>query len=215
MASRIGIIDYGMGNLHSIHKALEFVAPSERVEISYDPDKLRRCDRLIFPGVGAIRPCVDELRRLELDRMLREFTQARPVLGICLGMQALFTHCAESGGMPGLALIPGQVHAFSALPQGDGVERVKVPHMGWNQVRQERRHPLWTGLAQDSWFYFVHSFYALPDQTEDTLGTTEYGERFTSVALRDNILAVQFHLEKSQRAGLTLLANFVQWDGRA
>ncbi len=215
MASRIGIIDYGMGNLHSIHKAVEFVAASEQVEVSYDPEALRRCDHLIFPGVGAIRSCVNELHRLELDQMLREFARERPVMGICLGMQALFSYCAENGGVPALAMIPGQVRAFPRPSSADGAARLKVPHMGWNRVHPTREHPLWAGLAPDSWFYFVHSFYVVSDNPADTLGVTEYGLRFTSVAVRDNMLAVQFHPEKSQQAGLALLANFVQWDGHA
>lgn len=213
--SVIGVIDYGMGNLHSIRKALAFVAPAERVVVSYDPDTLFRADRLILPGVGAIKHCMDELARLELDQMLIEFRRERPLLGICLGMQALFEGSEENNGVRALGFIPGEALAFPK-PRMDTVgPRLKVPHMGWNQVHQERDHPLWAGIAQDAWFYFVHSYHIQTDASEHALGTTEYGLRFVSVAIAENVFGVQFHLEKSQRAGLALLANFVQWDGQA
>ena len=212
--SVIGIIDYGMGNLHSIGKALDFVAPSERVEVSYDPDVLCKADRLILPGVGAIKHCMDELVRLELDQMLVEFRRRRPVLGICLGMQALFERSAENDGVQALGFIPGEAVEFPRPEDGAAGPRLKVPHMGWNQVHQEREHPLWEGVAQDSWFYFVHSYHIQTQVPECALGTTEYGLRFVSVAVAENAFGVQFHLEKSQQAGLTLLANFVRWDGR-
>jgi glutamine amidotransferase len=209
----IGVIDYGMGNLHSIAKALEYVASGDRVEVSYDPDELRRADRLVLPGVGAIRHCMDELRRLELVDLVREVAGQVPLLGVCLGMQAMLDRSEENGGTETLGLFPGDVRRFPD-PAAAG-ERLKVPHMGWNQVRTERAHPLWQGIAPNASFYFVHSYYVEPADAGHRFGTTEYGRRFCSMLLRDNLLAVQFHPEKSQTAGLALLANFLQWDGRA
>jgi glutamine amidotransferase len=209
----IGVIDYGMGNLHSIAKALEYVGAGARVEVSYDPEKLRRADRLVLPGVGAIRHCMDELRRLELVDLVKEVAGQVPLLGICLGMQAMMAHSAENGGTEALGLFPGEVQRFPDPEPGS--ERLKVPHMGWNQVHTEHEHALWKGIAQDSSFYFVHSYYAEPAEPAHAFGITEYVRRFCSVLLRDNLLAVQFHPEKSQAAGLMLLANFLQWDGKA
>ena len=209
----IGVIDYGMGNLHSMTKALARVAPEDVVEVSYDPDKLSRADRLVFPGVGAIRYCMEELRRLELDEMIREFSTRKPLLGVCVGMQAMMTHSDENEGTPGLDLFPGEVLRFDSDMTDARDHPLKVPHMGWNRVHQTREHPLWEGVEQDSWFYFVHSYYVQAEDASQVLGTTEYGREFASVLLRDKIVAVQFHLEKSQDAGLALLANFVHWDG--
>ncbi len=206
----IGVIDYGMGNLHSIAKALEHVLRAgERVAVSYDPDKLRKTDRLVLPGVGAIRHCMDELKRLELDQLICEVAGHKPLLGICLGMQVLLGKSEENGGTEALSVFPGEVKRF---PNGAGL---KVPHMGWNRVRQAREHPLWQDIEQDAWFYFVHSYYAAPGESGQVLATSEYGLRFACAVIRDNVLAVQFHPEKSQAAGLTLLANFVQWNGQA
>ncbi len=205
----IGVIDYGMGNLHSIAKALEVAAEGQRVEVSYDPDKLRKADRLVLPGVGAIRHCMDELNRLELDQLVRELAGKKPLLGICLGMQVLLSRSEENGGTDALSVFPGEVRRF---PGGNGL---KVPHMGWNRLQQAREHRLWQGIPQQAWFYFVHSYYAAPSESSQILATSEYGERFAAVLIRDNVLAVQFHPEKSQAAGLTLLANFVQWNGKA
>ena len=212
MAS-IGVIDYGMGNLHSIAKALERVASGERVEVSYDPDKLRRADRLVLPGVGAIRHCMDELRRLELVDLVKEVAGQVPLLGICLGMQAMLVHSEENGGTEALGLFPGEVRRFPDPALGG--EGLKVPHMGWNQVRTEREHALWQGIAPGASFYFVHSYYVEPAVADHRFGTTDYGQSFCSMLLRDNLLAIQFHPEKSQGAGLALLANFLQWNGRA
>ena len=208
----IGVIDYGMGNLHSIAKALEYVAPGDRVEVSYDPDVLGKMDRLVFPGVGGIGHCMAELQRLELDQFIREVVGSRPLMGICLGMQALLTHSDENDGVDALDVFPGQVKRF--VRDADNPQ-LKVPHMGWNQIKPERSHSLWKDVPEDAWFYFVHSYYVLPNDAEQVLATTEYGHRFASVLLRDNVFATQFHPEKSQGAGLALLANFVNWDGIA
>ena len=211
----VGIIDYGMGNLHSIAKALRYVASDEQIEVSFDPDALARMDRLGLPGVGAIGHCMDELHRLELDAMLGEVLGQKPLMGVCLGIEALMAHSEESGGVDCLGAFPGNTVKFAEPDaQPDGTRR-KIPHMGWNQVRQERHHPLWKDIAPDSWFYFVHSYHVVPDEARHIAGTTQYGVQFASVILRENTFAVQFHPEKSQSAGLQLLANFLEWDGQA
>lgn len=212
MAATIGVIDYGMGNLHSLAKALERVADHQRIEVSYDPDKLRKCDRLVLPGVGGARACMHELRRLELDQMVLEAAREVPLLGVCLGMQMLLDFSEENGGVPALGLIPGRVERFPD-PAPDAVERLKVPHMGWNQVRWSRPHPVCAGVPDNSWFYFVHSYYAAPKSAEHALGLTQYGEAFAAAVVRNNVLGFQFHPEKSHAAGLRLLANFTLWDG--
>ncbi|MDN5873264.1 MAG: imidazole glycerol phosphate synthase subunit HisH [Sinobacteraceae bacterium] len=214
----IGVIDYGMGNLHSLAKALERVAGSARISVSSDVKQLAGCDRLVLPGVGGVRACMEELQRLRLDTLVREFAQTRPLLGICLGMQVLLGHSREHGGVATLGLIPGEVERFAdplpAATAGDDA-RLKVPQMGWNRVRQTQQHPLWSGIADGEWFYFVHSYYAAPQREADWLGATQYGCRFASAVARGNIAGVQFHPEKSQDTGLRLLENFVSWSPAA
>jgi glutamine amidotransferase len=211
MAS-IGIIDYGMGNLHSLGKSLERVASNQRIEISYDPEKLLRCDRLVLPGVGGVLGCMNELRRLELNDLVVEAAKKVPMLGICLGMQVMLEHSKENGGVDALGLFPGEVVRFPD-PPADAAERLKVPHMGWNRVRQSRPHPMWDGVPDESWFYFVHSYHAVPTRAGDVLGTADYVNTFAAAIARDNIAAFQFHPEKSQAVGLRLLANFAEWNG--
>ena len=215
----IGVIDYGMGNLHSLGKSLERVAGNQRIVISYDTAELLECDRLVLPGVGGVRACMDELRRLELDQMVLEAARKRPLLGVCLGMQVLLERSDENGGVNALGLIPGSVVRFpDPQPEsepGPHAERLKVPHMGWNQVRQSRRHPVWEGVPEDSWFYFVHSYHAAPQNPAHTLGTADYGQPFAAAVARDNIVGFQFHPEKSHDMGLRLLANFVNWNGES
>ncbi len=214
MAETIGVIDYGMGNLHSLGKALERVAGSTRVLISYDPEELLNCDRLVLPGVGGVRACMRELKRLELNEMVIAASKKMPLLGICLGMQVLLDWSDENDGEPALGLIPGKVVRFPD-PAADASQRLKVPHMGWNQVKQTKKHPLWAGVPDDSWFYFVHSYHAAPRQKSDVLATTDYVHNFASAVARDNIAAFQFHPEKSQGPGMQLLANFVNWNGKS
>jgi glutamine amidotransferase len=213
---KIGVIDYGMGNLHSLGKALERVAGNQRIVISYDPEELIACDRLVLPGVGGVKAAMDELRRLELNELVIEAARKRPLLGICLGMQVLLDRSEENGGVPALGLIPGDVIRFQDPPP-DAVERLKVPHMGWNRVHQTRPHgvphPIWAGIPDDSWFYFVHSYHAVPAQAEHVLGETEYTKTFAAAVARDNIVGFQFHPEKSQSVGLKLLGNFAHWNG--
>ena len=213
MAETIGIIDYGMGNLHSLGKALERVASSQRIVISYDADELRACDKLVLPGVGGVKACMNELRRLEINDMVREQAAKVPLLGICLGMQVLHEWSDENGGVPALGVIPGKVVRFPDPAPGDA-ERLKVPHMGWNRVKQTAKHPMWDKVPDDSWFYFVHSYHSAPRYKKHILGTAEYGHPFAAAVAKDNIVAFQFHPEKSQAAGMTLLANFVAWDGK-
>jgi imidazole glycerol-phosphate synthase subunit HisH len=232
VAETIGIIDYGMGNLHSLGKALERVASSQRIVISYDADELRACDKLVLPGVGGVKACMDELRRLEINDMVREQAAKVPLLGICLGMQVLHEWSDENGGVPALGVIPGKVVRFpdpaaaapgasagalvssSVTPAGT-TERLKVPHMGWNRVKQTAKHPMWEKVPDESWFYFVHSYHSAPRYKKHVLGTADYGHPFAAAVAKDNVVAFQFHPEKSQAAGMTLLANFVAWDGKA
>ena len=214
MAETIGVIDYGMGNLHSLGKALERVASSQRIVISYDADELRACDKLVLPGVGGVRACMTELKRLELYELVREQAKKVPLLGICLGMQVLHEWSDENNGVPALGLIPGKVVRFPD-PVADAAERLKVPHMGWNRVKQVNKHPIWSGVPDDSWFYFVHSYHAVPRHKKHLLGAADYGTPFAAAVGKDNIVAFQFHPEKSQGPGMTLLANFVNWDGKA
>lgn len=211
----IGVIDYGMGNLHSLGKSLERVAGSDRIEISYDADKLLKCDKLVLPGVGGVRECMKELHRLELNELVIEASKKVPMLGICLGMQVMLDFSEENEGVQALGLFPGEVVRFPDPPQTTAADRLKVPHMGWNRVRQVRPHPVWNGVPDESWFYFVHSYHARPRNPEHTIGTSDYVNTFACALARDNLVAFQFHPEKSQGAGLRLLANFVQWDGTA
>jgi glutamine amidotransferase len=211
--STIAIIDYGMGNLHSIAKAVERVTDNTRVLVSSEPEVIMAADRVVFPGVGGIGHTMDELARTGLGEVAREAAAGKPMLCICVGMQALFSHSEENGGTPCLGLIDGEVRRFGEHMPGPDGHRLKVPHMGWNQVRQ-RPHPLWAGIAQDSRFYFVHSYYTAPLDTALIAGSTDYGGEFCCALARENLFAVQFHPEKSQHAGLTLLGNFSRWDGR-
>ena len=213
--SSVAVLDYGMGNLRSVCKALEHVAPSARVRLVTDAAGLRAAERVVFPGQGAIAGCIaamnDELRAALLDAAAN-----KPFLGICLGLQALYEFSEEGGGVPGLGVLRGRVPKFPAarMRAADGTP-LKVPHMGWNQVHQTLAHPLWADIAQGTRFYFVHSYYAEPSGREAIAGETDYGVRFASAAARGNLFAVQFHPEKSQQAGLNLLANFMHWDGHA
>lgn len=207
----IGVIDYGMGNLHSLGKALERVAGSQRVVISYDPEELLACDRLVLPGVGGVRECMKELSRLQLNEMVLQAAKTRPMLGICLGMQVMLEWSDENGGVPALGLFPGKVVRFPDPALDAPGERLKVPHMGWNRVKQTHKHPVWQGIPDESWFYFVHSYHAAPREKKHCIGTADYTHTFCAALARDNLVAFQFHPEKSQNAGMALLANFVNW----
>ena len=212
--STLAVIDYGMGNLHSVAKAVEHVADaSTRVIVSADADVIMQADRVIFPGVGAIRDCMSELQKLELDAVVRECAQSKPLLGVCLGMHALMDHSEENNGIDCLGIFPGTVRRFDDNLKGEKGERLKIPHTGWNEVFQATAHPLWKNITEGSRFYFVHRYYVEPAGPDFITGSTNYGGPFTSVIARDNVFAAQFHPEKSQHSGLTLLENFLQWDG--
>lgn len=205
------VIDYGMGNLHSVAKALERVAPvNMRIVVTSEPQAVLAADRVVFPGVGAVRDCMSGLQHLALDEVLRRCFLKKPVLGICLGMQALFDSSEENQGTPGLGLLAGEVKRFR---YGAGHDSLKIPHMGWNEVFQVHPHPLWRGIAERSRFYFVHSYYVAPTVRNLVAGEAIYGFPFTAAVSKDNLFAVQFHPEKSQAAGLKLLENFLIWDG--
>ncbi len=212
----VAVLDYGMGNLHSVCKALEHVSSKARVILTSDADALLKADKIVVPGQGAIAGCVQALSAQGLGQALMQCLENKPYLGICLGLQALYDSSEEGGGVDCLAVLPGRVRHFSGkmADAGEGV-RLKIPHMGWNQVRQTREHPLWHDIPQDARFYFVHSYYADSADNKNVAGLTQYGIEFTSVAARDNIFAVQFHPEKSQRYGLQLLENFIHWNGEA
>jgi glutamine amidotransferase len=211
---RIAVIDYGMGNLRSVSKALEAVSNNASVVVTSDPQTILSASHVLFPGVGAIRDCMAELKDLELEQVIKQAAQEKPFLGICLGMQALLTHSEENNGVNTLDIFTGEVKLFQPAKNADG-EKLKVPHMGWNQVHQTFSHPLWKGIEQDSRFYFVHSFYAVPNDKRVIAGTSAYPDDFAAALYKDNIFAAQFHPEKSQRAGLQLLENFVNWDGQS
>ena len=209
----VAIIDYGMGNLHSARKAVEHVAPDVTVLVTDNADHIREADHVILPGVGAIRDCMAEIRRLGVDALVREVSRDRPFLGICVGMQALMARSEENGGVDGIGLFPSEVRYFGDRLMEQG-ERLKVPHMGWNEVFQTQAHPLWHKIPDGDRFYFVHSYYAEADGNADMAGRTHYGVDLAAAVARDNIFAVQFHPEKSARAGLQLLENFTNWTGK-
>lgn len=210
--THIAIIDYGMGNLRSVAKALEHVAPKARTSITQRRNDILQADRVVFPGQGSIRDCMRELAHWELTEVVREAALRKPFLGLCLGPQALLTFSEENGGVDCLNLLPGRVAWFGDLRDATSGERLKVPHMGWNQVHQLQDHALWRGIPQDSRFYFVHSYYLRPEDPTLVTGRTVYGFDFASAIAHDNIFAVQFHPEKSAQAGLRLLANFANWN---
>ena len=205
----VAIIDYGMGNLRSVAKAIEHVAPQLDVVVTSSPDVVAAAGRVVFPGQGAMPDCMRELDARGLRAAVQDAAATRPFLGICLGVQMLFEH-SEEGDVAGLGILPGKVVRFPA-PATTGVAALKVPHMGWNEVGQRAPHALWDGIADGARFYFVHSYYVVPAADGLPAATTDYGVQFTSAVARDNIFAAQFHPEKSARAGLQLLANFVRW----
>ncbi len=215
-SQKIAVIDYGMGNLHSVASALKHVAADAEIRITSDIGEINEADRVVFPGVGAIRDCISEIKRLGFDRAVGDAIQAgKPLLGICVGMQSLMRSSEENAGVDCLGLMPGEVKFFSSNADfsASSTERLKVPHMGWNEVEQCQNHPLWEGIPQSSRFYFVHSYYVEVNPQALVAGKTHYGIPFTSVVAKDNVFAVQFHPEKSHQHGLRLLKNFVQWDG--
>jgi glutamine amidotransferase len=212
----VAVIDYGMGNLRSVAQAVMAAAHGSdvKVVITANPEEVHAAERVVLPGQGAMRDCMQELNDSGLLPAVLDAAAHKPLFGVCVGMQMLLDHSAEGGeaGTPCLGLIPGEVVKFDLAGQyqADG-SRFKVPQMGWNQVTQTQAHPLWKGIPDNSYFYFVHSFYARPLDTRHTAGVTDYGQSFTSVLARGNIFATQFHPEKSADLGLSLYRNFLSW----
>ncbi len=208
----IAIVDYGMGNLRSVSKALEHVAPTASVIVTSDPVVVRQAARVVFPGQGAMPNCMHEMDARGLRDAVLDAAASKPFLGICLGLQMLFD-TSEEGDVRGLGILPGKVRRFpsKAMIDANG-QKLKVPHMGWNQVHQAIDHPLWKGITTDARFYFVHSYYVEATNPEPVAAYSFYPFQFTCAVAKDNIFAVQFHPEKSHAAGLTLLANFVHWE---
>jgi glutamine amidotransferase len=211
MSKKIVVIDYGMGNLRSVAKAVEYVAGGAEVLVTDKPEVVASADHIVFPGQGAVAECMSALHRHELEAVVREAAQNKPFLGICMGMQVLMSYSAENGGVNCLGLFEGDVLPFAEKIVDPSL---KIPHMGWNEVLQ-KPHPLWSGIENGSRFYFVHSYYVQPVDSAITLGACNYGIDFTATIGRENVFAIQSHPEKSADVGLQLLKNFVEWDGQA
>lgn len=214
MTRTVAVVDYGMGNLRSVSQAVAHAAlgvDDLKVIVTGNPEEVQGAERIVLPGQGAMRDCMRELADSGLKEAVLEALRTKPVMGVCVGMQMLLEH-SEEQDTPGLGVIPGQVKRFrlAGQVQPDG-SRYKVPQMGWNRVQQSQPHPVWRGVADGAWFYFVHSFYAAPADRLHSVGETEYGARFTSAVARDNIFATQFHPEKSAADGLMLYRNFLHW----
>ena len=215
MSSVIAVVDYGMGNLRSVSKALEHVVgENQRVIVSSNSDEIANAERIVFPGQGAARDCMAQLKDLKLDEVVLQAASEKPFLGICMGMQVLMAHSEENQGINCMNLYPGDVRAFADESLGSQMQGLKIPHMGWNNVSHRQVHPLWQGIEDNKRFYFVHSYYVDPDDKTLIAGTTDYGIEFASVIARDNVFAAQFHPEKSAQDGLQLLRNFCRWDGK-
>ncbi|MDT8282790.1 MAG: imidazole glycerol phosphate synthase subunit HisH [Gammaproteobacteria bacterium] len=214
MSSIIAVVDYGMGNLRSVSKALEHVvAAGQRVIVSSNADEIAGAERVVFPGQGAARDCMKHLKDLHLADVVLKAAHEKPFLGICMGMQVLMTHSEENHGINCMNLYAGNVRAFSDESLKSQMQGLKIPHMGWNKVSHEQQHPLWQDIEDNGRFYFVHSYYVDPQDRSLIAGSTEYGIKFVSAIARDNVFAAQFHPEKSAHDGLQLLKNFCRWDG--
>jgi len=214
MSSVIAVVDYGMGNLRSVSKALEHVvADDQQVIVSSDAQEITNAERVVFPGQGAARDCMKHLKEMQLDEVVLRAAHEKPFLGICMGMQVLMAHSEENGGIDCMNLYNGNVCAFADDSLSTQMLGLKIPHMGWNKVQHKKQHPLWQNIEDDSRFYFVHSYYVAPQDQALTVGSTEYGFEFVSAIAKDNVFAAQFHPEKSAHDGLQLLKNFCHWDG--
>lgn len=215
MSSTIAVVDYSMGNLHSVSKALEHVVQDgQRVLVTSDAGEIAGAERIVFPGQGAARDCMRHLQETGLDDVVKQAAAEKPFLGICMGMQVLMAHSEENDGIACMNLFDGEVRAFADQALKAQMQSLKIPHMGWNEVSQKQDHPMWRGIDDKSRFYFVHSYYVDPADDSLIAGTTEYGIDFVSVIARDNVFAAQFHPEKSAHDGLQLLKNFCAWDGK-
>lgn len=221
----VAVIDYGMGNLHSVAKALEHASSasssSAKVLVTSDKQLIANADRVLLPGVGSMRDCMGEMQRLDLLDTIKQAAANKPFMGICIGMQALMTHSSENDGVNCLDIIPGEVERFaddlhdplSESAQTNSDMRLKIPHMGWNQVTQQIKHPLWKNIPQNQRFYFVHSYFVVPQTPDPIAGSTQYGHPVCVALAQENIFATQFHPEKSADAGLQLFSNFINWNG--
>ncbi|MEE4291445.1 MAG: imidazole glycerol phosphate synthase subunit HisH [Cycloclasticus sp.] len=211
----VAVIDYGMGNLHSIEKALKTASPDVNIIVTADKNVILSADHIVFPGVGAIRDCMSAIHKVGLDETIKQAAKDKPLLGICIGMQALLDHSNENGGVECLGIIPGNVIKFPSNSKDEHDNKLKIPHMGWNEVNQKNANPLFIDIAQKERFYFVHSYHAEKMDNEHISATTNYPNPFPCAIKWKNIVAVQFHPEKSQHAGLQLLKNFLNWDGQS
>jgi len=212
MKQRIAVLDYGMGNLRSVSKAIEHVAGNAQVEVTDDHEFIRQSDRVVFPGQGAARDCMTAIGQHHLNKAILDAAKDKPFLGICMGLQVLMQHSQENDGTNLLGLFAGDVVRFDGKAIGDNGLPLKIPHMGWSRVDQTFAHPLWQGIDSGSRFYFVHSYHVQPQEKSLVAATTDYGIKFTSAISQNKLFAVQFHPEKSADAGLQLLENFVNWD---
>ena len=211
---RIAVIDYGMGNLRSVSKAIEHVAPEHDVLVTSDREAILSADRIVCPGQGAAADCMRALQNIGLDT-LKNVIGNQPFLGICMGYQVLFDRSEENSGVDCFGYLPGSVQRFAQPLLDNTGERLKVPHMGWSEVNHVRAHPLWQGIESSSRFYFAHSYYCVPAQSDVVTGMCRYGHDFAASVAMHRLFACQFHPEKSAQAGLQLLRNFVRWDGEA
>lgn len=208
----VAIVDYGMGNLRSVEQAVRKVAPDAEVVVTDDAGVIAAAARVVFPGQGAMPDCMRELDARDLRGAVMQAALSKPFLGICIGLQMLFEH-SEEGDVAGLGLLPGKVLRFAGGLHDAQGNRLKVPHMGWNRVKHVApAHALWDGIEQDARFYYVHSYYVQPEQTNLIQATSDYPQPFVCAVARDNLFAVQFHPEKSHAAGLRLLQNFTRWN---
>lgn len=211
MKKLITVVDYGMGNLRSVAKAAEHVVNSDtKILVSSKPEDIRAADAIIFPGQGAAKSCMEALHNTGMIHALHEAADEKPFLGICMGLQVLMQNSDENEGTDCLGFLEGKVQKINI----ESNSQLKIPHMGWNQINQTQDHPLWHNIEQDERFYFVHSYYVVPSDSNITIGQTTHGETFTSAIAKDNLFAIQAHPEKSADAGLQLLKNFTQWDGK-
>jgi len=215
MSSTIAVVDYGMGNLRSVSKALEHVVlDGQRVIVSSDAKEIADAERVVFPGQGAARACMQHLQDLNLNEVVLQAASEKPFLGICMGMQVLMAHSEENQGIDCMGLYEGDVRAFADEALQVQMQSLKIPHMGWSMVSHKQAHPLWQDIQENSRFYFVHSYYVAPADETLVAGTTDYGIEFVSAIARKNVFAAQFHPEKSAHDGLQLLKNFCRWDGQ-
>ena len=204
--STIAIVDYGMSNLSSVVKAVEYVAPNEKVIISSNSKEIDDADKIIFPGQGAAKKCINSIFDKNLDKVITKISKEKPFLGICMGMQVLMDYSEENNGTECLGLIKGKVKKF----QSSKKNQIKIPHMGWNKISKKNEHPIWNKIDNDSYFYFVHSYFIEPEDKTNVIGQTNYGEKFCSVIAKNNIIAIQGHPEKSSAVGLQFLKNFIE-----